>query len=242
MTDAQPSPSQRRIALTGAWDACGLPLFMIGATMAGVGGLARDVGYPIVAAALSTLLIWAGPAQVILFGSVAAGVALPAIALAVLVSSMRFLPMTVSVLPLTRSPGDRRWQVFLAAHLVSMTTWVEGQRRLPSVPESQRMAYFLGFSGVVIGGATAATIAGFLLYTAVPPAVAAGLLFMTPIFFAASLFAGAVRVDDWTAVLAGVALSPAAFTYLPPGPDFLVVGLIGGTIAYGVRRMRARRA
>ncbi|HRJ68145.1 MAG TPA: AzlC family ABC transporter permease [Beijerinckiaceae bacterium] len=238
MSQPTSEPPKPHPALEGARAAIGLPVILIGVTMVGVGGLARDVGYPVGAAALSTLLIWAGPAQVILFGSVAAGVALPAIALAILVSSMRFLPMTVSILPLARSRGSRRWQEFLAAHFVSMTTWVEGLRRLPDVPEERRMQFFLGFSTMIIGGATLATIGGFYLYTAVPTAIGAALLFMTPIFFAASLVASARRRDEWTAVVLGALLSLPAFAVLPSGADFLAVGVVGGSIAFLARSRR----
>ena len=40
-------------------------------SLIGVGSLAQDVGFPLMVAVLSTLLMWAGPAQVILFGGIA---------------------------------------------------------------------------------------------------------------------------------------------------------------------------
>lgn len=224
----------------GALDASGFNAFLITVTMLGVGGLARDVGFPIGAALLSTLLIWAGPAQIILFASVAAGVALPAIALAVLVSSMRFLPMTVSLLPLTRSGHERAWQRGLAAHLCSMSTWVEGLRRLPALPVEARMPYYLGFAGCVISVATAATGFGFYLYGALPPAIGAALLFMSPMYFAASIARNALGLADWTAIILGFVLAPIAFTWLPSGVDLLAVGLIGGTAGFLVHMARKR--
>ena len=39
----------------------------------GIGSLARDVGYPVDVAVLSTILVWAGPSQVLFFASIAAG-------------------------------------------------------------------------------------------------------------------------------------------------------------------------
>ncbi|MBV8851301.1 MAG: hypothetical protein JOZ16_17150, partial [Methylobacteriaceae bacterium] len=61
-----------RQALTG-------PAFFVAIAMIGVGGLARGADFPFGAAVASTFLIWAGPAQVLFFGGISAGTALPAI-------------------------------------------------------------------------------------------------------------------------------------------------------------------
>jgi len=50
----------------GAYEAMQGPAFFVAVALTGIGGLARDVGHPVGAAMLSTLLIWAGPAQIIL--------------------------------------------------------------------------------------------------------------------------------------------------------------------------------
>ena len=63
-----------RPALIGFRDALMLPAWVVGLGLVGVGSLARDVGYPVEVAVLSTMLVWAGPSQVIFFASIAAGV------------------------------------------------------------------------------------------------------------------------------------------------------------------------
>src|ERR671916_2794650 len=90
----------------GTRDALALPAWVVGCSMIGIGSLARDAGFPAGAAVISTLFIWASPAQAILFVSIAAGTSLPAIGLAICLSSIRFLPMTMSILPLVRRPGQ----------------------------------------------------------------------------------------------------------------------------------------
>ena len=226
--------------VAGFRDAIGLPALLIMATMCGVGGLVRDIGYPVWAGTLSTLLIWAGPAQVILFGAVAAGASLPATAFAIWLSSSRFLPMTVSILPLVRQPETRAGATLMAAHLVSMTTWVEGLRRLPALPKQGRLGYFFGYSTVIIGCGILATHAGFYIYALVPKVVAAGLLFTTPLFFSAAMVAGARAPADWVALAFGFFITPLATPLLPSGMDFLVIGLVGGTLAFMIqKRLRA---
>jgi predicted branched-subunit amino acid permease len=235
-------PTSRSLFLRGVLDALAFPAWVVGLSLLGVGSLARDVGFPAGAAVLSTLLIWAGPAQVILFGGFAAGSAAPAIAIAVCLSSIRLLPMTMSILPLlrTRAPGLGRQ--LIAAHYVAVTVWVESARRLPPLLPDQRWPYYLGFANTCLGVCAITTFLGFHLVGALPLPLAAGLLFLTPLFFTLSLSAGARSLADWAAVVLGFALAPI-FTFLI-GKDFdlLATGLVGGTAAYGVERMRRRPA
>ena len=53
--------------LEGARQALLGPAWVVGFSLFGIGGLAHAAGYPVGAAAASTLLMWAGPAQVIFF-------------------------------------------------------------------------------------------------------------------------------------------------------------------------------
>src|SRR3954465_8695012 len=74
-------------------------LVLIG-TYVGIGALAHDYGFSLIWVIVSTVLIWAGPAQVIMVSALGTGAALVEVALAVFLSAVRFLPMVVSLLPL----------------------------------------------------------------------------------------------------------------------------------------------
>ncbi|MGL4440998.1 MAG: AzlC family ABC transporter permease [Bosea sp. (in: a-proteobacteria)] len=208
------------------------------ASLIGVGGLTRDIGYPMLAGVLSTMLIWAGPAQVLLFGSLAAGASLPAIAIAVCLSSIRFFPMTVSLMPLLRGPNVGTLKLIFAAHFVAVTAWTEGRRLLPGLQPEQRYPFFLGFAMMVMMAAAAATGAGYYLIAALPAAFAAALLFTTPMFFTLSLVAGSRTWADWSALLFGFALAPVSTYFAGQDFDLLFVGLIGGSAAYLIHRSR----
>lgn len=248
---AQPSPWPA--FWRGVRAGAGLPSFMLVATMLGVGGLCRDIGYPVGAGLLSTVLIWAGPAQVLVFGSLAAGAALPAIAIAVSLSSIRFVPMCMSLLPLMRrdaqlaAPGQPArpatpvWLLLLLSHYVAVTAWVEGVRRLPQMPHDERIPYFLGFANIVLLAATAATGAGYYIIGELSPALAAGLLFMSPVYFTLALAAGARRMIDWLALVLGFAAAPLTVLFVPPGLDLVVGGVGMGSLAYAVHRVIERR-
>jgi predicted branched-subunit amino acid permease len=230
-----------RVALAAMRDALALPAWIVGFGLVGIGSLARDVGYPVGSAVLSTVLVWAGPSQVLFFASIAAGAAWSAITIAVAFASLRFLPMTIAILPLLRRPGQNLWQQLLIAHFVAVTAWTEGLRRLPAISPHQRVTYFVGFSGTCMGLSALGTFVGYYLVGALPVAFAAGLLALTPIFFLVSLTAGLRHRGDVVALVLGLLLAPVCEHFIGGGFDLIVAGLVAGTIAalIGYRRKAA---
>lgn len=229
--------------LGGALDALKLPAWMLGFSMMGVGPLARDVGFSIDVAALSTILVFAGPAQVVFFGMIAAGASHAAIAFAVTLSAIRLLPMTAALMPLLRSgTAPSHGKLLFASHFVAVTVWVESMRRLPGLRAELRRPYFFGIGMACLVVATSATIVGYALASSVPPAVGAGLLFGTPVFFTLSLIGGARIRADWVALGLGFAL-PAIFGgWLGAAPALFLTGLIGGTVAFLLQRRDEAKA
>jgi predicted branched-subunit amino acid permease len=220
-----------------------LPMFVMALTFLGIGSLAYEAGVSLGFALASTFLIWAGPAQVIFFGAVIQGLSLPAIALSVCLSSVRLLPMCVSLLPLLRRRNQGVALSVYTAHHIAVTGWVESIRRLPDMPEHARLPWFLGLVHGLYLSAAIATITGFMLSASVPRELAAGLLFVTPIYFIAALFRNAREPMDWMALVFGFALAPLLKPLVSGGVDLLAVGLIGGTAAWLAQRwINARRA
>ncbi len=231
-----PPTSTRDLVLRGVRDALALPAWVVGLSMFAIGSLAGETGFPVAAAVLSTLLIWAGPAQVIFFAGIAAGTALPAVALAVALSSIRLLPMTLSILPMVRARGTGL-QV-LVAHYVTVTVWEEALRRLPEMPAEERLPYYLGFANTCLLVCAVTTCLGWALVGALPLPLAAGLLFLTPTFFTLALAAGARGASDWVAVGSGFVLAPLSTALVGKDFDLLLVGLVGGTAAYLFQKLR----
>lgn len=215
-----------------------LALVLFG-TFIGVGAFAHDTGFTLGWALASTVLIWAGPAQIILISTSHAGATLLESALAVTISGIRLLPMVVSVLPMLRTPQTKMRQLALSAHLVAVTVWVESFRLLPHVPRERRIPFVNGLGGGLVFLSSAATIIGYGLAANLPPLLAAGILALTPLTFLLSTARNAHTLVDKLALALGLALYPLV-QLLHTGVDIMICGLTAGTIAYGVHCFRRR--
>ncbi len=206
----------------------------------GFGGLIRDVGFPLGAAVLSTVFVWALPAQLLLVGGFSAGSSAPVIALAVGLSSVRFFPIVASIMPMIRGRSGLGTQLF-ASHFVAVSAWVESLRLIPPLPVYARMPFFLGLSNYFLWGSVVTTLAGYLLAGTLPQALANGLVFLTPISFLLQLIRNARDLVDWSALLLGLALAPVLAQF-GGAFDLLWIGLAGGGAAYAIGRFRRAKA
>ena len=209
------------------------------ATYLGIGALAHDSHFSLGWVLGSTLLVWAGPAQIILISTLGSGATVVQAAIAVTVSAVRLFPMVVSVLPIMRMPDTRRRHLVLATHFIAVTLWVECYRLLPLVPRERRIAFTHGLGCGLLSVCLVATTLGYGLAANLPPLFAAAILMLTPLAFLLSTARNARQISDILALLLGLALYPLAAT-LHTGVDILISGVSAGTIAYGAHRWRAR--
>src|SRR5438046_9959303 len=102
--------------------------FVIIFTYIGFGAMCHDYGFSVGWAMLSTALLWAGPAQVVLVTGLGPGMSLVETAVAVGLSSVRFLPIVVALIPRVERKNTRPWQLVLPVHFVAVTAWHAGVR------------------------------------------------------------------------------------------------------------------
>ena len=204
---------------------------MLVLTAIGFGTLVRDAGMTLGHTLFLSLAMYALPAQVMVVDQLQRGAALFAVALAVTLTAVRLLPMTVSLLPYIRARRTSTALQLAAVHFIAITAWIEGNRRLPQMPEHLRLAHFLGIGLGMVGATMSGSAAGFLMAAQMPVVIQSALLFMTPVYFLLSTFAAASHRRDWIAIVLGGALAPLLFLWLP-NADLLLAGLVGGTVAY----------
>ncbi len=210
-------------------------------TYLGIGALAHDTGFSLAWALASTLFVWAGPAQIILITMLGSGATIIQSAIAVTVSAIRLFPMVVSVLPLMRTPQTRRRQLIFVAHLTAVTLWVECHRFLPQVPRERRIAFVHGLGCGLVSVCLCANTVGYFLAANLTQTLGAAILLLTPLAFLFSTARNSREFADVVALVLGIVLYPLA-AKMNSGLDILVSGVVAGTVAYGVHRLREVRA
>ena len=153
------------------------------------------------------------------------------VAIAVSLSGVRLFPMVVSLLPLLRGKGTRARDLLLPSHFMSVTTWVESLRLLPRMPHERRVAFCNGMSIGYMVNAVAAGLVGFYLAAGLPPLLAGGLLFLTPLAFLCTTARSARQMR------LGLATEPV-LTHFHVNLDLVWTGVGAGTFAYLAHRVR----
>lgn len=234
--DDAPGVSPFVYFLRGMRGSLSVPGLVLAVTFIGFGGLLHDIGFPISAGLLSTVLVWALPAQVILVGGISSGTALPAVAVAVCLSGVRLMPMVVALMPLIRGRRTSLATELFCAHFIAVTMWVEGFRLLPKVPVEGRPPFTIGLGSGLIAISVAGNLAGFFLTDRLPGPLSVALLLLTPISFSILLVRNAKAHVDWLAIVLGAALSPLVIGS-PGGLDLFWSGVGGGTLAFAAARL-----
>jgi predicted branched-subunit amino acid permease len=233
---AYPDP---RAAFRGAVrEALGIPSAVLAAGYVGYGAFAADTGFSVFTTVLCTLAIWALPGQLVLLEMSNLGAPGFAIVTTVMLTATRFLPMTVSLMPMLIVPGQARWTHFAGAHLLAMTGWAVSMQRCPEMSAPTRLPYFIGFSVTLFVVAAIASATGFIVSDAMGPTLKLGLVFMNPVYFIIVL-GGDIRSRMMgTALAFGAIAGPVAYLYTPQW-SVLVAGVFGGTLAFMLTRPRS---
>lgn len=209
------------------------------ATYIGIGALAHDSHFSLGWTLLSTILVWAGPAQIIVITTLGSGATVIQSAIAVTVSAIRLFPMVASVIPLMRTPETKKRQLILIAHLTAVTLWVECHRFLPQVPRDRRIAFVHGLGCGLLCVTLCANTIGYFLAANLSKILGAAILLLTPLAFLFSTARNSKALSDVAALVLGLLLYPL-FSLMNTGLDIIISGVVAGTIAYGVHRARAR--
>lgn len=211
--------------------------YVLFGTYIGVGALAYDLNFSMLWVSVSTLLVWAAPAQVILISTLGSGAQLIEVAIAVGLSGVRLLPMVVSLMPILRGPRTRTWQLLVPAHFTAVSMWVESMRLAPLMPVERRIPFCNGIACGYMASAMIATVAGYSLAARLPPLLTASLLFLTPMSFLVSIARNSSMLVDRLALILGLIIGPI-LAFRNVELDVMWAGIAGGTIAYIVQRIR----
>lgn len=231
--------SRRAAFLGGMRESASTPALVLGASFLGFGSLCRQSGWTLPMSLVSTTTGWALPGQITLIELYGVGASAAAILLAVWLSGLRLLPMTLSLMPFLRHPGTPRWRYYFAAHFIAITSWANSMQRCPVLPPEQRLPFFFGFAAVLWSFSMIATTAGFFMVEWLPPTVGLGLLFLNPVYF---LLVFSVDLAQRTRALPLVlgAITGPLFHLVSPDWSLLLTGLAAGTAGFLLEKPLAR--
>lgn len=218
-------------------EAAGIPAAVLVAGYLGYGALAATHDIPFAVAVASTAVIWALPGQIVFVEMHTLGAPLAATVLAVMLSSARFLPMTVMLMPEMRDARHRSWKYYVVAQLLSLSGWTLAVARFPELPREERLHWFYGVVMVLISVSALSTAAGYLGADRLPPLARLTLVFTVPMYYLLIL-TGAVRERIAALGLACGALAGPLAYLLTPEWSVPLGGLAGGTLAYLIVRRR----
>lgn len=229
--------------IEGAKNALGVPAAVLAAGMIGFGAFALEHGVSLPLALACTAGIWALPGQIVLLETHASGAPGALSVLAVVVTNARFLPMTLSLMPVIRGPRQNRMLLYLVAQLISMTGWAWAMRACPGMPQNRRLPYFFGFAATCWGTSIVATAVAYLLAGGFPGWLRVGLVFLAPVYFFVILIGDARTLLAVAALACGAIAGPLCYLATPQW-SVVLAGFLGGSVAYWIDRTyrKARRA
>ena len=223
---------------TGIRDAAGAPAMVLFAGMVGFGAMGKTNGFDVWFTTFTSFFMFALPGQVVLLEMAITGSSAVAIALAVTLTSTRFITMTVTLFPQFHQK-DRTHGLYASVHLLAMTPWAISMREFQTIEAKHRLSYFIGLGLLCWFMSIPGTILGYLLAGLVPPYITLGLVFINPLFFLLTF----TEVKPWVnriAIGLGFVLGPFFFL-LDRDTSLLTTGLVGGTIAYVFDRKVLRK-
>lgn len=241
-----PFPKPTEDATRWRWFAYGLqgvfsiPALILISSFIGFGALTREMGFSAWEASLITASIWALPSQVVYVGAVASGASAIATIIAVALSAIRLLPMTVALVPVIRDKSFPQPMLYVVSHFIAITGWVITMRFAPVMPRHARAPFFAGFGLALWSTNVFVTAASHTLTGAMPALLTAALYFMVSIYFLTSLTVAARFKGEVFALFFGVVLGPI-FTMIYPQIDILLAGLIGGTLGYAIHNFSKKK-
>ena len=147
---------------------------------------------------------------------------------------MRFLPMSIVLMPLfDRQDAFYKWR-FLIVQFMSINSWSHMSHVADKMPKERRMGFFTGFALMCFSGGAVGAVLGWALAANMPLAVTLTLIFLNPAYFI-FLFCMNRRLDIILSIVFG-ALSGPLFYIFSPGWGLPACGMVAGTLGFFLAR------
>lgn len=231
----EPPVQNGKAFMAGIVAGISMPFWMVLASMIGFGSMVRTAGLSLDIGIGSTVGIWGLPGQVAMLELFAIGAPLLAIVTASSMANLRFMPMSVVMMPMFN--GDKRahrWR-YVIAQVMSINIWSVTMSRCPEMPLMERFPFYMGVSLACGIGGVLGTAAGFVLAGTMPLYVTLSLVFLNPAYFV-FVFSSVRARNCIIAVVIGAVTGPLIHQ-IAPNWGVPITGLVAGTAAFFLDRM-----
>lgn len=219
-----------QLFLVGVRAGFSLPPFMVFVAMIGFGSLAKSQGIDLFATLLTAAGIYGLPGQVAMVELYATGATLLAILIGVSMANMRFLPMSIVLIPQFDSSGPMfRWR-YLIVQLMSINSWSYFNQVVSDIKPDARLAFFTGFGWMCFSLGLAGAGVGWVLAAKMPLDVTITLIFLNPAYFI-FLFSTNRNLNIILSIIFGCLLGPLFYRFSPDW-GLPLCGLVAGTLGY----------
>ena len=218
--------AQRR----GAIDALGVPGFSIFANMTGFSAIAREAGFDISQAMVTSALVWGMPGQVAMASLHMAGASALVIFTAVALANMRMLLMVVSGMDMTglRDQPMPFWKKLGLMQMLAITSWVHVGQVEDQYTKPALLRYFIAFATVIYIAGIIGTGFGYFISDFVSDDVLRIILAITPMYILMMVVTARQKLNRYAGLCGGI-LCPLSYPLIGEW-GILLGGVMGGTL------------
>ena len=206
------------------------------APMIGFGSLVQSTELSLGIALGATLGLWGLPGQIAMIEMLSTGAPVFAILIASSLANLRFMPMTVVMMPLLQAKGTSFKLKLVLAQLMSVNIWALTVQHINLLSSEEKIPFYFGISlTCLFGGILGATL-GFSLAGQLPFYISISLVFLNPIYFV-FVFSSVRERGCIIAVIISAIFGPVLYKVFPDW-SVPITGIIAGSFAFYLNRSR----
>ena len=200
------------------------------APMIGFGSLVQSTELSLGIALGATLGLWGLPGQIAMIEMLATGAPVFAILIASSLANLRFMPMTVVMMPLLQAKSTSFKLKLVLAQLMSVNIWALTVQHINLLSSEEKIPFYFGISlTCLFGGILGATL-GFSLAGQLPFYISISLVFLNPIYFV-FVFSSVRERGCIIAVIISAIFGPVLYKVFPDW-SVPITGIIAGSFAF----------
>ena len=206
------------------------------ASMIGFGSLVQSTELSLGMALGATLGLWGLPGQIAMIEVLATGAPVFAIVTASSLANLRFMPMSIVMMPLIEAKDTTFKRRLVLAQLMSVNIWALTVQHINLLSSEDKIPFYFGISLTCLFGGLVGTAIGFFLAGQLPLYVTLSLVFLNPIYFV-FVFSSVRQRGCIFAVIIAALLGPMLYK-LSPDWSAPITGIIAGSLAFYLDRTR----